>query len=80
MKLRQHGFTICLPLRFYVKSNFGESKQSFLTLLKVLKFDFNKFEPLFKYKIDQNSKLIVAEIAKMAIFEIQILPKLINAN
>ena len=72
---------ICLPLRFHVISNFGEfkrSKISFLTLLEVLNFDFIKFEPFLKSEIYQNSKFRVSEIVKMAIFEIQILPKLIS--
>ena len=42
------NFTVCLPLRFYVKSNFGEfkwSKISFLAFLEVLNFNFSEFEP-----------------------------------
>ena len=73
-------FTICLPLRFYVKPNFGELKMLFFAHLEVLKFDFNKFELLIKSEIDQNWKLRVSEIAKMAIFEIQNLPKLISSK
>ena len=61
------NFTIYLPLRFYVKSNFGEfkrSKMSFLALLEVLNFNFSKFEPFLKSQINQNSKLSVYEIVK----------------
>ena len=39
---------------------------------------FSKFEPFLKFQICQNSKLRVSEIVKMAIFEIQIMPKLIS--
>ena len=62
-----------------VKSNFGEfkrSKISFLALLEGLNFNFSKFEPFLKSQIYQNSKLRVSEIVIMAIFDIQILPKL----
>ena len=72
--------TICLPLRFYVKSNFGEfkrSKMSFLALLEVLNFNFSKFEPFLKSQIYQNSKLRISENVQMAMFEI-LLPKLIT--
>ena len=37
------NFTVCLPLRFYVKSNFGELKRPrmpSLAILEVLNFDF----------------------------------------
>jgi len=53
-------------------------KISFLALLEVLNFNFDIFEPFLKSKIYQNSKLKVSEIVKMAIFQIQILPKLIS--
>ena len=36
---------------------FKMSKMSFLALLKVLNFNFNKFEPFLKSQIYQNSKL-----------------------
>ena len=74
--------TICLPHRFYVKSNFAKfkkSKMSFLALLEVLNFNFSKFEPFLKSQIYQNSRLSVSKIVKMAIFgTIQFLPKLIS--
>ena len=66
---------------FYMKSNFGElkqSKMSFLALLEVLNFNFIKFETFLKFQIYKNSKLRVSEIVKMAIFDIQIVPKLIS--
>ena len=50
----------------------------FLTLSEVLNLDFSKFEAFFKYQIYQNSKLKVPKTVKVAIFEIQILPKLIS--
>ena len=50
----------------------------FLALLEALNFNFSKFEPFLKSQICQNSKLRVSEVVKMAIFEIQILPKLIS--
>ena len=71
------------PLRFYVKSNFGifkRSKKSFLAILEVLNFEFGQFEQFFKSQICQNSKFRVSKIVKMAIFEIQILLKLISRN
>ena len=40
------NFTILLPLKFYVKSSFGElkrSKMGFLAILDGLNFDFCKF-------------------------------------
>ena len=49
----------------------------FLALLEVLNFDFS-FEPFLKSQLYQNSKLIASDIVKMAIFEIQILPKSIS--
>ena len=52
--LRCGNLTICLPHRFYVKSNFGEFtwwKMSFLALLQLLNFNFGKFEPFFKSQI-----------------------------
>ena len=63
------NFTICLPLRFYMKSNFGEfkqSKMSFLALLEALNFNFSKFEPFLKSQIYQNSNLTDSEMVKMA--------------
>ena len=51
---------------------------SFLALLEVLNFNFRQLKPLLKSQIDQNSKLRVSEMVKMAIFDIQILPKLIS--
>ena len=48
------NFTILLPLKFYVKSNFGElkwSKMLFLAILEGLNFDLGKFEPFFKSMI-----------------------------
>ena len=66
-----------------MKSNFGEfkrSKMSFLALLEVLNFNFSKFEPFLKYQIYQNSNLTVSGMVKMAIFEIQILPKLLPSK
>ena len=48
------NFTILLPLKFYVKSNFGELKQlklGFLAILERLNFDFGKF---VKFFIGQN--------------------------
>ena len=74
------NFTIFPPLKFYVKSNFGEfkrQKMSLLALLEVLNLDFSKFEPFLKSLIYQNSKLRVSEIVKIAIFHIKLLPKLI---
>ena len=62
-----------------MKSNFDEFKRSnmsFLALLKVLNFNFSKFEPFLKSQIYQNSNLSVYKIDKMAIFETQILPKI----
>ena len=53
---------------------------SFLALLEVLNFDFSESEPFLKFQINQNSKLRVSEIVKMAIFDHQILPKLISAK
>ena len=58
----------------------SELKQSFLALLDVLNFDFSKFEPFFQVSNLPNSKLRVSEIVKMAIFDIQILPKLISCK
>jgi len=61
--------------------NFGEPKQSnmsFLALLEVLNLNFSKFEPFLKSQMYQNSKLRVSKIVKMAIYEIQILSKLIS--
>ena len=48
------NFTICLPFKFYVKSNSGEFKcykLSFLALLETLNFNFSKFEPFLKLLI-----------------------------
>ena len=58
---------------FYMKSNFGElkqSKMSFLALLEVLDFNSSKFEPFLKHQIYQNSNLTVSEMVKMANFDI----------
>ena len=66
-----------------MKSNFGGfkgSKMSFLALLEVMNFNFGKFEPFLKFQIHQNSKLRVFIIVKMAMFDIQILPKLISSK
>ena len=59
-----------------VSSN--RQQMSILALLEVLNFDFGEFEPFFKSQICQNAKSRVCEIVKIAIFEIQILPKLIS--
>ena len=75
------NYTIWLTPKFYVKSNFGEfkwSKMSFWALSEVLNFNFSKFEPFCKSQINRNSKLSVSEIVKVALFQIQILPKLIS--
>ena len=48
---------------------------SFLAILEVLNFEFDKFGLFFKSQIYQNSNLRVSEIVKMVIFEIQIFPK-----
>ena len=61
--------------------NFGEFKHldvSLLAILQVLNFNLSKFEPFTKYQIYPNSKLRVFKIAKMVLFEILILPKLIS--
>ena len=71
----------CLPLRFYVKSNFGDFKHSKNVIFGTFggsEFWFDKFKPFLKSKIYQNSKLRVSENIKIAIFEIQILPKLFS--
>ena len=55
------NFAVCLPLRFHVKSNFGEfkwSKMTFLALLEVLNFNFSKFEPFLKSEIYQVSEIV----------------------
>ena len=54
-------------------------KMSFLAILMVLNSNFShfsNFEPLLRSQIYQNLKLRVSEIAKLAIFEFQILTKL----
>ena len=48
---------------------------SYLALLQLLNFNF---QPFLNSQIYQNSKLRVSEIVKMAILEIQNLPKLIS--
>ena len=49
------NFRIFLPLRFYVKTevrDFGASKIAiFLSILKLMNFDFSKMFPLFKAEI-----------------------------
>ena len=57
---------------------FKLSKKSFLAFLEVLNFDVSNFEPFLKSQIYQNSNLRDSEIVKMAIFDIQNLPKLIS--
>ena len=74
------NFTICLPSKLYMKSNSVEfkcHKMSFLALLETLNFNFSKFEPFLKSKNYQKSKFRISKIVKMAIFDIQILQKLI---
>ena len=74
-------FSILLPLRFYVKSNFdviNGQKMPFLPILEVLNCDFSKSEQFFKSQIYQNSKFRVSKTVKKAIYAIQILPKLIS--
>ena len=59
------------PLRFYVKSNYGESNQSKnvnFAILMVLNLDVSKFEQFFKSQINQNSKFRSSNIAKNDIF------------
>ena len=59
------------PLRFYVKSNFGEFKRSKIVIfavLEVLKFNFSS--PKFTKIL---GSLRVSKNVKKAIFEIQIL-------
>ena len=51
---------------------------SFLALLEILNFSFSKFEPFPKSFIYQNSNFRVSKVVKKAIFEIQILQKLIS--
>ena len=71
------------PLRFYVKPNFGEYKQSkmaFLAILEALTFNFGQFEQFFKSQIYQISKFRSSIIVKKAIFEIQHLAKLISCK
>ena len=68
-----------MPLRYYVKSNLANSnsqEMSFLAILEVLNFEFDKFELFFKSQIYQNSNFRVSKIVRKAIFEIPILPKL----
>ena len=63
------NFSICLPFRFYVKSNSGKFKRltiSFSTLLEALNFNFSKFEPFFKSQICKNWKLRGSEVVKTA--------------
>ena len=84
VKLRQHGVDI---LQFASCSNFtwnqiflnsNDRKISILAFLEVLNSNFGITEPFLKSEIYQNSKLRVSEIVKIAIFVIQILPKLIS--
>ena len=60
-----------LPPRFYVKSNFGEfkqSKMSFLVILEALNFDFSKFKELSSPKFTKIQKFRVSKIAENDIF------------
>ena len=62
-----------------MKSNLGEFKRSksvIFGILQLLNFNFGESQPFFKSQICQNSNLRVSEIVQMAIFEIQILPKI----
>ena len=59
-------------------ANSNGPKMSFLAIVEVLNLYFSQFEPFLKSQIYKNSKLRVSEIVKMAIFEIQLLPKLIS--
>ena len=85
-KLRQHGVEIS---QFACQSDFtwsqilvnsNSQKMSFLALSEVMNLNFCKFEAFLKFKNYQNSKLRVSEIVKMAIFDIQILPKFISCK
>ena len=73
----------CWNLQSYCHSNFtwnqilGRSKDEKCNI-EVLNLNFSQFEPFLEFQNDQNSKLRVSEIVKLAIFEIQILPKLIS--
>ena len=51
---------------------------SFSAISEVLDFEFGKFLQFFKAHICQNLKSRVSETVKLAIFDIQILPKLIS--
>ena len=62
---------ILLPLRFYVKCNVGEIKQSkniILAILEVINFDFSIFGQISCPKFTNNSKFRGSEIAKNVIF------------
>ena len=62
---------ILLPLRFYVKSNYGEfkwSKNVIFSNLEVLKFDFSKFEQFLSSKFTKYSKFRVSNNSKNDIF------------
>ena len=60
-----------MPLRYYVKSNLANSnsqEMSFLAILEVLNFEFDKFELFFKSQIYQNSNFRVSKIVKKCNF------------
>ena len=54
-------------------ANSNGQKLSFLAILEVLDSDFSQCEQFY-----QNTKFRISKIVKKAIFEIQILPKLIS--
>ena len=66
------NFSICLPFRFYVKSNSGKFKRltiSFSTLLEALNFNFSKFEPFFKSQITKIQSLESLKWPKMTFLD-----------
>ena len=71
--------TICMPLRFDVKSNFYAfklSKMSFLALLEVVNFDFSNFEQFFNSKFTQFQNSESLKLVKMTFLDCFNSPKL----
>ena len=74
---------ILTTLRFYLKSNLGEFKWSKKDIFgkfwgSEILILVHTYEQFFKFQIYQKSKFRVSNIVKKAIFDIQILPKLIS--
>ena len=74
---------ILLPLRFYVKSNFGEfkwSKNVTFVISEVLNFDLSKFEQLSSPKFTKIQSLESLKLPKLISHEIWVAVKLSNFN